>query len=144
MKKLNNILSALIYVFFIGIFLLSRTFMGINILGFRIGELGILASFSILIISLIFFRYYLREGIFSKNVFIILNTLFISFLLMVYFSDGSFLNLYVFQSSTYIWTIGFLFLGYRFAYFKKINFKNISMFIILLIYIHLFDLRSLR
>ena len=96
MKKLNNILSALIYVFFIGIFLLSRTFMGINILGFRIGELGILASFSILIISLIFFRYYLREGIFSKNVFIILNTLFISFLLMVYFSDGSFLNLYIF------------------------------------------------
>jgi len=140
MKKLNNILSALIYIFFIGIFLLSRTFMGINILGFRIGELGILASFSILIISLIFFRYYLKEGIFSKNVFIILNTLFISFLLIVYFSDGSFLNLYVFKSSTYIWTIGFLFLGYRFAYFKTINFKDISIFIIILIYIYIYSI----
>ena len=114
--------------------------MGINILGFRIGELGILASFSILIISLVFFRYYLREGIFSKNVFIILNTLFISFLLMVYFSDGSFLNLYVFKSSTYIWTIGFLFLGYRFAYFKIINSKNISIFVILLIYLYIYSI----
>ena len=140
MNKLNNILLTLIYIFFIGVFLLSRTFMGINIIGFRIGELGILASFSLLVVSLILYRYYLREEIFNKNVFIILNILLISFLLMVYFSDGSLFNLYVFKSSTYIWTIGFLFLGYRVASFKIINFKNVSIFIILLLYIYIYSI----
>ena len=140
MNKLNKILPTLIYIFFIGIFSLSRTFMGINIFSFRIGEIGILVSFSILVISIFFFRSYLNEEIFSKNVFIILNLLLISFLLMVYFSNGSFLNLYVFKTSSYLWTIGFLFLGYRFAYFKKINYKNLSIFVILLIYIYIFSI----
>ena len=140
MNKLNKILPALIYIFFIGIFSLSRTFMGINIFSFRIGEIGILISFSILVISLLFFRSYLKEGIFSKNIFIILTLLLISFLLIIYFSDGSFLNLYVYKSSSYIWTIGFLFLGYWFAYFKKINYKNLSIFVILLVYIYIFSI----
>ena len=38
----TNIFISVLTGFFLGIFLLSRTFMGIDIFGYRIGELSIL------------------------------------------------------------------------------------------------------
>ena len=40
------------------------------------------------------------------------------FLLLIFVSDSSFLNPYVYKSSSYIWSIGFVYLG---IYFKKNN-----------------------
>ena len=48
----NRYLKYILGAFFLLIFLLSRTFMGVYIFGFRIGELTILFSFVLLIYSI--------------------------------------------------------------------------------------------
>ena len=128
------------YIFFVLVFLFARTFMGIYIFGFRIGEIAIVGSLLIFLISIFVYKkseYF--QNIKDYKIQTALILLFFSFLIMVYTSGGSFTNPYTFKSSSYIWTFGFFFFGL--ILFNKIEFKitYLYVFLISLLYIYFYS-----
>ena len=110
--KILKIISIFVFLFFSFVFLFSRSFVGISFFGFRIGELSMLFS----ILSMVFFIFLnYKSNIYSKFLssrFVLTNILFlISFFVVTLINQGSFLSTYTFKSSSYIWSIGFLYLG---------------------------------
>jgi hypothetical protein len=103
---------------FIGIILLlsfslvalfTRSFMGLSFLNFRLGEWLILGC---LILSCAGALVYYSKHEFAKQHFYLI----LSFIVLVLlFSDKSFLNPYVYKSSSYIWSIGFIYIGIYFT-----------------------------
>ena len=136
----SNIIPSAILLFFLGVFLLARTFMGIYIFGFRIGELAILFSLLSLIISISFFNKFSYTKLFLNTKIRITLILFVvTFIFNLILSASSPINPYTFKSSSYIWSIGFLFLGLYFANFYKLNKNIIRLFTILNFYLYYFS-----
>ncbi len=104
--------SLIIYYFFL-VFLFGRSFTGIGIFGFRIGELMI-GSAMILFYYFLFFKSNIINSIVGKKANNVLRIIFIYFIVINLLSGGfsNFLNLQVYRSSSYIWSIGFLFVLY--------------------------------
>ena len=107
----NRISKALEFTSFITILMLmifSRSLTGLYLFGFRLGELlvgfGIFLAFLLSINHLINKEYRYKE--LNKYFLIILLLFFIS----LFFNNGNILNLYTYKSSSYIWTIPYLFL----------------------------------
>ncbi len=99
---------ALIFMFFSLVF--ARSFVGIYVFGYRVGELFMLMSLTIFLYLTLFKKNKAKTVSFLRKLnFIIL----ISFLLNLIISDASFLNPYSYKTSTYIWGLGFLFLGIK-------------------------------
>ncbi len=118
--KFLNIISIFVFIFFLFVFFFSRSFVGISVLGFRIGELSMLFS----ILSMVFFIYLSINnnlyGEFVSRRFVLTNIFFLfSFFVLTIINQGSFFSTYTFKSSSYIWSIGFFYLGI-------IIFKDIS------------------
>ena len=110
----NKYLKLLLVAFFISVFIFTRSFMGIYVLGFRLGELAILAS----MICLLFFSLFLKkdsslELLKRSKINLIINLILISFVFIAYLSNSNFINPYTYKASSYIWTVGFFFLGYQ-------------------------------
>ena len=143
-KKLNQIsiyvIPVITFSFFLGVYLFARTFMGIYILGFRLGELAILFSLLALIISIMFWNKFKYIELFKNTrLRLILILLIISFILNVILSGSSLFNPYTFKSSSYIWSMGFLFFGLFYSYYFKINQGIIRLFIFLNFYLYYFS-----
>ena len=99
-----------IFVSFFLLMLFGRAFTGIIVFGFRLGEL--LIGLGLLISIFIFF---LKKNNKYLHEIKITNThklLILSFLIPLYFSSSSFLATYTYKSSSYIWTIAFIYIGY--------------------------------
>ena len=107
LKKPFIKIGLLTFIFLVIIF--SRPLVGIYLFQFRLGELVVAASF-ILFLFFIFRRQYFH----SKYKVLVNITFFLllSFLISNYLEDGFFISTYLFKSSSYIWTVSFLFLGY--------------------------------
>ena len=110
--KILKTISILVFLFFTFVFLFSRSFVGISFFGFRVGELSMLFS----ILSMIFFIFLnYKSNTYSEFVsrrFILTNIFFfISFVVITIINNGSFLSTYTFKSSSYIWSLGFFYLG---------------------------------
>ena len=110
--KFLKIIAFFVFSFFLFVFLFSRSFVGISVLGFRIGELSMLFS----ILSMAFFIYLnYKSNIYREYVekrFVLTNIFFLfSFFVVTITNQGSFLSTYTFKSSSYIWSIGFFYLG---------------------------------
>ena len=92
------------------VILFGRSFTGLYILNYRIGEYLILLC--LLISIFILFLPYDRLPVkFDKLNFYILKAIVFHFFLTVLLTSGSFLNTYTFKSSSYIWTFSFLYIG---------------------------------
>lgn len=135
----TNIFISVLTVFFLGIFILSRTFMGIDIFGYRIGELSILFSFVFLIFSILQFKNNNLKVV-PDSVKILIASAIATFILFVIISEGDFLNLYVYKSSSYIWTLGFLFFGSVIGSFINIKKEMFYLFFIILIYLYVYSI----
>lgn len=116
MKKIINFdfksifIQQIYLVLFIFFVLFGRSFTGVYILNFRIGE--ILIGFA-LILGLLILIYPTSK---QPSYFGIANTyihklIVISFVLTYFLTNGDYMNSYTFQSSAYIWTLSFLTLG---------------------------------
>ena len=136
----ETLIKLLLLTFFLGMFLLARTYMGIYILGFRIGEYAILISFVFLFLSLAQYKYKIISNSISKSSFILLVLLVTSFPIFVLLSNGNFANMYTYKSSSYIWSFGFLFIGIRSAKFVNFTKEIYYLFCFSLIYIYLFSI----
>ena len=115
----------------------TRSFVGVYLYGFRIGEYLVLTGFLICIFSVMLYRL----KIFKKYK-ILLNkyfvTIVVSFFVISFLTDTNFLCTYTYKSSSYIWTIGFLIFGlFLHQFLENLN-KEIlifPIFIPLIIYI---------
>ena len=92
----------------------GRSFSGVGIFGFRIGELLIATN---LLFSVLFFPYgylskYQKFFIFDKKIFLISKVFLLSFLISLFTLGGSLITPYTYRSSSIIWSINFIFFGY--------------------------------
>ena len=103
----NKLFKISLATYFLMIFIFSRSFMGIYIFGFRVGELSILLSMLILAYNI--FNNILKQ---NKNYNKIDNTIFfivIFFVVNSFFSDSSLINPYTYKASSYVVSRFFLF-----------------------------------
>ena len=110
MKNLiNKYQDYILIAFFFLLIIFGRPFVGLYVFGIRLGELLVAFSF------IAFFYFIIKKNSFPekfKNLFTVLVLIFLSFLLSNIFDEGFYFSEYLFKSSSYIWTVSFLFLGY--------------------------------
>ena len=126
-----NIHKTILYfitLFIYFIFLFGRSFTGIMIFGFRLGELMI--GFLLLLSLILFFTNIplLKANKEVYTIYKIFYLLILTFLLTSLLTDTNLLDLYTFKVSTYIWVIPCLFLG---VYYSEsfVKDKKIALFI---------------
>ena len=110
-KRVIESYKVLYLTFFVLLLLFGRSLTGIYILGFRVGELGIGASLLVSLYFLIFAKRDNKYFYFGDKTFYIMKFIFISFFITLFFTGGSLTSLYTYKSSSYIWTVSFLFMG---------------------------------
>ena len=119
----------LISVVFLTI-LFGRSFMGLNLFGFRLGELiigfGLILS---LLLSPILLKFYKFTHI-EKTLNVIMLIIFSSFFITVIISRSSLFNLYTYKSSSYFWSLGFIYIGY--LYYKFVSLEKFTSYILVL------------
>jgi len=135
LSKLNksNYFIQLLMVFLILIFVYGRAFIGISIFGFRIGEL--IVAFSLLLTLGAFIDSQFRKSPINRLMKIHLGFV-ITFIIITILTNSPFFESYTYKSSSYIWTIGYLYFGYIF--FKHFKFNtfhlNTLIFVAVLVY----------
>lgn len=136
----NKLFKYSVFLFFVSVFVFARSFMGIYIFGFRIGELAM--GFSLLIFIFSMATFYSSNIFNNSNKKIFFITFFlisITFIVNV-FINGNSISTYTFRSSSYIWTTGFLFFGYQFFRVNTLSKNLIYVGIPILIYIYFFSI----
>ena len=101
--------SILIYYFFL-VVIFGRSFTGILIFGFRVGELMI-GSALVLFTYFVLFKNKKITNLLGIEINLTLKIFLLSFFIMNFLNGGiaNFLNPETYRSSSYIWSIGFLF-----------------------------------
>ena len=128
-KIIEKILSNFIFSILFFVLIFTRSFFGLEIFGFRLGELFVAFGLVLLVLSL--FLYFLNKNIFKnfphKSFYIFL----ISFMISLFINNGSIFSTYTYKSSSFIWMIGYIFVGYYF--FNKIELGKIHIYVLSLI-----------
>ena len=100
----------------------TRSFVGLYIFGYRIGELEVLSSLAICLGSFIY-SIISKDNLIFSELTRYLNLIIVSFLLVSIITRTDLLNTYTYKSSSYIWTVGFIFVGiFVTDYLNKFNF----------------------
>ncbi len=120
-----NFFSNLLFAVTIFIMIFTRSFVGLKLFGFRLGELIVGFGLFLIILYFLYFTFLDKEyfNFFPHVNFLILVSLFI---FTVLFTRGSFFSLYTYKSSSFLWMIGYVFLGYFF--FNVLNFSNLHIY----------------
>ena len=130
-KNINFVVLTLLFLSFT----LSRSFMGLYLFGFRIGEYLIAFAFLVFISFVLINISGNKSNNLPTSFRYVLLTFFLYFLINVFISDSNILSPYTFKTSTYIWTISFLFLG---ANSKKITLSKNNLIFLEIICIAVF------
>lgn len=113
-----KVIQNLVFLFMLSTLVFGRSFMGLYIFNFRVGELLIgLSLISSLLLLIDFSNFQNILGSKAINFHILI---FFSFLLSQLINQGNFLNEYTYKSSSYLWSISAIYLGILF--FKNFNF----------------------
>ena len=124
-KKIPEITLYALLLFYTLTALFTRSFVGIYIFGIRIGELVVLVA---LVLFAIWTYFLLIEKNKLNDKFLYFNlSLTFLFLISIILTDGSLIETYTYKTSSYIWSLGYIYLGIVFA-----NRLNISKNIVLL------------
>ena len=124
-NKLNlHLINNLLLIIVLSILTFGRPLLGLYIFGYRIAEFFIGGCF-IIYLLLIFYRRVIPE--FKKEI-LLLNLLIIFYFVLVSITNNyDFTNTYIFRSSSIIWYISFIYLGY--LLFSNINVKPTHFYI---------------
>lgn len=136
-KSKKVILS--IYVFLLFTLVFGRSFMGLFIAKYRIGEYLIGLALLIFCFSLLSKDLFIE--ILDKKIYIIILTIFISFIFINLINYENLLNIYIFKASLYIWVISFIFLGYYFS--NQLNISSKILFVNNFVLIAMYYLNTL-
>jgi len=108
--KYMKITSNLIFTTFMLLIVFTRSFAGLYIFGFRIGEYLVAGG-------LLLFIYYVllpqRDKI-PKEILSLTKYLFLSFLIVNFFTYTDLFNKFTYKNSSYLWTVAFIFVGFIF------------------------------
>ena len=129
--SINNLttsaqISFLIFLF--SIMLFNRSLVGLYIVGFRLGELLTGVGLVLSIIFLLTPKKYLEDFYFNNLQFYSQKLIIISFLIVSFLNNGNLLTAYTYKSSSYIWTISFLFFGVIYKFNSWIKTEDILTF----------------
>tara|TARA_B100001113_G_scaffold351397_1_gene350373 strand:- start:5868 stop:7202 length:1335 start_codon:yes stop_codon:yes gene_type:complete len=118
-ENLKNFLKNLFILNFIFIVLFGRSYTGLIIFNFRLGE--IIVGFLILVSLIILVLYLYNKKIFENisSLALIFSLIIISFLISLFINNGNIFNLYSLKTSSYIWIISlffFLYLSKKYFY----------------------------
>ena len=135
----NNYLKTLVITFLFLSIIFTRSFLGIQIWMFRLGELVMAFSALIFLITLIIFKPIYEEK--YKSIFLTSVLVLLTFGMTVVFTGSNLFNVYTYKASSYIWSIGFLFLGLTLPKLKTLRrpysiLLQISLLIIYLVAIY--------
>jgi len=120
----SNILHVMYLTYFSLVVLFGRSFTGIYLFEFRLGELMI-ASAVLLSVIILILPLSSRNIILGKENLITHKLIILSFITTFFLTGGNVSNTYTFQSSSYVWTYSFLFLSYVILKNYKINKKTV-------------------
>lgn len=113
--------------------LFTRSVVGLYLLNIRFGEILVLISFlSSLIILLFIFK---DSTFFDSKVISLFKLLIVFFFIVSYLTSTDLLRPYAFRSSSYIWTISYLFVGSYIISKKNIKILKSSILFLFLIYL---------
>jgi hypothetical protein len=136
----NKTFNNAVFSFIVLTFLFGRSFVGIYIFGFRLGEL--LALLSFLGTTLLVVKNTELIDFYGKKIIYSCYLILFSFLISFTLSNSIITNTYTFKSSSYLWAISWLFLGY--FYFKNFNFKRVHLLILNFSLIYLYVLSTVN
>jgi len=131
-NKINRIIGLLYFANLSLYMLFGRTYSGLYISSFRIGEL-IIGSFLLLnLLILILPIKYLKSNVnFESRIIYTYKLIIVSFFIILFLNNGSFTDVYSYKSSSYIWMLGtFIFT----SFFQEKIFKKNSFYVILIIF----------
>ncbi len=126
-KYFIRFLTYSVFVTSILIMIFTRSFMGLKILGFRFGELMV-AFGLVLIIFFVFYNTFINRDYFNffpNNYLLLLLAFFITTLLI---NSGSFFEMYTYKSSSFLWMIGYVFIGA--VYYRNIEYNNFQLLVV--------------
>ena len=136
----NTTFNNAVFSFIVLTFLFGRSFVGIYIFGFRLGEL--LALLSFLGTTLLVVKNTELIDFYGKKIIYSCYLILVSFLISFTLSNSIITNTYTFKSSSYLWAISWLFFGY--FYFKNFNFKRVHLMILNFSLIYLYVLSTVN
>lgn len=113
--SLKQGVSYLVFIFLLLIAVFTRSFIGLTIYGFRLGEL-IIGGCLFLSLTLIFSPNINKKINFTERQFIPTFRIIVIYLLFNFFINYENFNLYYLKASSYIWTVGIIFLGALISY----------------------------
>ena len=129
-KYINHILR-IILVFLCLMLAFVRSFMGIYIFNFRLGELlvGLTLLLTFMILLLLISKYDIFFEI-DKKIKIFYFLVVASFFLIISLSNGDLSSTYTYKTSSYIWTMSFMFLGYFFYSYGDADTEKLLLWIL--------------
>jgi hypothetical protein len=121
--KLKQTYSFIIKIFIFCLFLFARTFTGLTIFGYRLGEYIIGGTLLLVVIYSILIPIFKKKYILdSKSVNVSVVLLISSFVIRIILSDVTFSDIFIFKTSLYIWSLGALVVGYYLLNDKVLSF----------------------
>ncbi len=103
----RNLLSLLVYFGLLLLAIFTRSFVGLEILNFRIGEglvaIGLISSLYVI------YEFFKNKKFKSPNFIAIL--LYLNFGLLIFFYSSNLTNTYIYKASSNIWTLNYFFIG---------------------------------
>ena len=132
----NKYFKFIFSLFVILTFMFGRSFMGIYIFEYRIGELTMGFAFLFLMYSFLNFKKVYLANNMSKEFVLVLFFIFCFFIINSFISKSNFLDTYTFKSSSYVWSLGMFSFGILFFKINPLNknFLKINYFILIFIY----------
>ena len=109
---LKNSSKIFLYIYFCLlylIFIFSRSFIGIYIFNYRIGEYLVAFSLLCTLLSFSFYKYFSK--FIDRKVFIVLFTMFFFFLASIILRGESFVETQIYRNSSFLWSISYIFVG---------------------------------
>ena len=121
MIKIKTV-SNIFFCFLILTFIFGRSFMGIYIFGIRLGEIFVLIS---LLSSFYLILNYKKLSVKFGTLHVVIHILiWLSFLINIIISNSPIFSPYTYKSSSYIWSLSSIYLGYYLFNYIKINKKK--------------------
>jgi hypothetical protein len=96
----------------------TRSFAGLYIFGFRIGEYLVAGG----LLMLIYYALLSQREEIPKEILSLTKYLLLSFLIVNFFTYTDLFNKFTYKNSSYLWTIGFIYVG--FIFFGRFFTKN--------------------
>ena len=101
-KNIKKLVANVSVIFICGMLIFVRSFMGINLFGFRLGEMLVGASLVIWVLYILLNKKITKELAIPQKLNLSLLLIPAGFFLVVFLTDSNLQNLYIYKASSYV------------------------------------------